>query len=187
MTTPLATADRAFSVSIQSADFDIRAEQAALTHARGDIGAVVTFTGLVRDFNERPGVQALTLEHYPGMTERSLQALLVEAQERFALTGARIIHRIGRLAPMDNIVLVLVASAHRQAAFAGCDFLMDNLKSRAPFWKKEHTASGDYWVQERSSDRDALERWHSSAEGVRTHSAKQDSLTPVTPQTLGDG
>lgn len=149
-----------FSVSIQASDFDLRAEQDALTRGRGDIGAVVSFTGLVRDFNQRPDVVALTLEHYPGMTERSLERLIIEARERFPLTGVRIIHRVGRLEPGDNIVMVLVASAHRQAAFAGCDFLMDHLKSRAPFWKKEHTITGDYWVRERLSDREALERWH---------------------------
>ena len=175
-------ATQAFSVSIQACDFDLRVEQDALTRGRGNIGAVVSFTGLVRDFNQRPDVVALTLEHYPGMTERSLERLITEARERFPLTGVRIIHRVGRLEPGDNIVLVLVASAHRQAAFAGCDFLMDHLKSRAPFWKKEHTATGDYWVRERSSDREALERWHPES----AVTAEGGAATPFAEQHKAD-
>lgn len=190
--TPVETAENlpAFSVSIQEADFDIGAEQRRLTHSRKEVGAVVSFSGLVRDFNQRPDVIALTLEHYPGMTERSLETLLDEARERFSLTGARIIHRVGRLAPGDNIVLVVVASAHRQAAFAGCDFLMDHLKSRAPFWKKEHTTSGDYWVRERVSDREALKRWHDSecqpTETLEKPQTVSDSPRSMVTQTTGE-
>ncbi|WP_024950939.1 MULTISPECIES: molybdopterin synthase catalytic subunit MoaE [Cobetia] len=190
MSMPSSTDKQAFSVSIQVDDFDIRAEQRYLTNTRGQVGAIVAFTGLVRDFNQRPDVVALTLEHYPGMTERSLEQLLDEARERFSLNGARIIHRVGRLEPGDNIVLVLVASAHRQAAFAACDFLMDNLKSRAPFWKKEHTASGDYWVRERTSDRDALMRWQlpvsEAATNMTEHPDKPDPSSLGVPQTSGE-
>lgn len=179
-----------FSISIQSDDFDIGAEQSFLTRTQGRVGAVVAFTGLVRDFNQRPDVVALTLEHYPGMTERSLEQLLDEARERFSLDGARIIHRIGRLEPGDNIVLVVVASAHRQAAFAACDFLMDNLKSRTPFWKKEHTASGDYWVRERISDRDALMRWQrpvsEAALNITEHPDKHDHSPLGVSQNSGE-
>lgn len=146
-------------IQVQSAPFDVGAEQAALTDERTDIGAVVCFTGLVRDFNERPEVTALTLEHYPGMTEQALQAIVDEAEQRWALQGVRVIHRVGRLAPGDPIVMVAVASAHRRDAFEACDFVMDYLKTRAPFWKKEHTASGHYWVAERDTDKQDAQRW----------------------------
>lgn len=146
-------------VRVQEATFDIDIEQQRLTRQRSDIGAIVSFTGLVRDFNERPDVQALTLEHFSGMTEGALEAIAREAQSRWDLQGVSIIHRIGRLCPGDPIVLVLVASAHRRAAFEACDFVMDYLKTRAPFWKKEHTVSGDYWVSERQSDWDDASRW----------------------------
>lgn len=146
-------------IQVQSAPFDVGAEQAALTDGRTDIGAVVCFTGLVRDFNERPEVTALTLEHYPGMTEQALQAIVDEAEQRWALQGVRVIHRVGRLAPGDPIVMVAVASAHRRDAFEACDFVMDYLKTRAPFWKKEHTASGHYWVAERDTDKQDAQRW----------------------------
>jgi len=146
-------------IRVQEAAFDIGAEQQWLTRRRSDIGAIVSFTGLVRDFNERPDVQSLTLEHFPGMTERALEAIAREALSRWDLQAVSVIHRVGRLRPGDPIVLVLVASAHRRAAFEACDFVMDYLKTRAPFWKKEHTASGDYWVSERQSDRDDAGRW----------------------------
>ncbi len=146
-------------IRVQQAPFDAGAEQRALLAGRTDIGAVVCFTGLVRDFNETPEVTALTLEHYPGMTEPALEAIVAEAGERWPLDGVRVIHRVGRLAPGDPIVLVAVASAHRRAAFEACDFIMDYLKTRAPFWKKEHATGGDYWVAERDSDHADASRW----------------------------
>jgi len=151
-------------VSVQSEVFDLNQEVQALTNERSDIGALVTFTGYVRDFNEKPDVIALTLEHYPGMTERALKSILQEAEQRWALKGTRIIHRIGRMEPGDPIVLVATASTHRQDAFDACNFIMDYLKTRAPFWKKEHTLSGDYWVSSRTSDIKAAKRWKAVAE-----------------------
>ncbi len=148
-----------FVVRVQYEVFDAGAEVAKLTESRTDVGAVTTFIGLVRDFNERPDVQALTLEHYPGMTEHQLDLIANQAAERWPLLGVSIIHRVGRLAPGDPIVFVAVASAHRQDGFEACHFIMDYLKTKAPFWKKEHTASGDYWVSSRSSDQQAAERW----------------------------
>lgn len=146
-------------IRVQHEPFDAGSEQQVLLQGRRDIGAVVCFTGLVRDFNERPEVEAMTLEHYPGMTETSLAAIVEEAELRWPLQGVRVIHRVGRLFPGDPIVLVAVASAHRRAAFEACDFIMDYLKTRAPFWKKEHTASGHYWVAERTSDQRDARRW----------------------------
>ncbi|SDJ63428.1 molybdopterin synthase catalytic subunit MoaE [Billgrantia gudaonensis] len=146
-------------IRVQQASFDAGEEQRALLAGRTDIGAVVSFTGLVRDFNERPEVIALTLEHYPGMTEAALGEIVSEAERRWSLQGVSVIHRVGRLAPGDPIVLVVVASEHRRQAFEACDFIMDYLKTRAPFWKKEHSASGDYWVAERESDQRDASRW----------------------------
>ncbi|QEA39824.1 molybdopterin synthase catalytic subunit MoaE [Pistricoccus aurantiacus] len=149
-------------IRVQYEPFDAGQEQRELLARRRDIGAVVSFTGLVRDFNERPDVTALTLEHYPGMTERALGAIVDAAHARWTLQDARLIHRVGRLEPGDPIVLVVVASAHRRAAFEACDFIMDYLKTRAPFWKKEHTASGYYWVAERATDQQDAKRWETS-------------------------
>jgi molybdopterin synthase catalytic subunit len=146
-------------IRVQQASFDAGEEQRRLLAGRTDIGAVVSFTGLVRDFNESPDVSALTLEHYPGMTEAALGEIVAEAESRWPLQGTRVIHRVGRLAPGDPIVLVVVASAHRRAAFEACDFIMDYLKTRAPFWKKEHGITGDYWVAERESDHRDASRW----------------------------
>jgi len=146
-------------VRVQTENFDLGQEVDSLTDGRTDIGAVTSFVGYVRDFNERPEVEALTLEHYPGMTEAQLMQIADEADQRWPLQGMRIVHRVGRLEPGDQIVLVVVASAHRQAAFDACHFVMDYLKTRAPFWKKEHTSSGDYWVSARDSDSDAARRW----------------------------
>ncbi|APX93320.1 molybdenum cofactor biosynthesis protein MoaE [Halomonas sp. 1513] len=148
-------------IRVQQAPFDAGVEQRALCEGRSDIGAVVCFTGLVRDFNEKPDVEALSLEHYPGMTEAALGQIVAEAEQRWPLQGVRLIHRVGRLAPGDPIVLVAVASAHRRAAFEACDFIMDYLKTRAPFWKKEHTRHGAYWVAERATDTHAARRWES--------------------------
>ncbi len=148
------------SVSVQSEDFDLTAEVRSLTAGRVDIGAIVTFTGTVRGEAKGQTIASMTLEHYPGMTESELARVEAEALARWPLQATRIIHRFGELKPGDNIVLVIAASAHRQAAFDAAAFLMDYLKSRAPFWKKETTASGKGdWVDAREADDRALERW----------------------------
>ena len=148
------------SVAVQTEDFDIAREVAALTAGRTDIGAIVTFSGVVRGTSEGSTLSTMTLEHYPGMTEAELARVEAEAHKRWPLQGSRIVHRIGTLAPGDNIVLVVTASAHRQAAFEAAAFLMDYLKTRAPFWKKETDASGaGHWVDARESDDAALKRW----------------------------
>ncbi|MCE9666055.1 molybdopterin synthase catalytic subunit MoaE [Halomonas sp. M5N1S17] len=152
---------QAAKIQVRQETFDAGVEQRLLLAGRSDIGAVVSFTGLVRDFNEHPDVTALTLEHYPGMTESALGEIVTEAEARWPLQGVRVIHRVGRMTPGDPIVLVVVASAHRRAAFEACDFIMDYLKTRAPFWKKEHSVSGDYWVAERDSDHQDASRWES--------------------------
>lgn len=146
-------------ISIQKAPFDIGELHRRLIGQRTDIGAVASFTGRVRDFNESPEVEALTLEHYPGMTEKALSEIVTQARARWPLEATLVVHRIGYLTPGDDIVAVLTASAHRQAAFEACIFIMDYLKTRAPFWKKEHTRHGAYWVQERDSDLSSLSRW----------------------------
>ena len=150
------------SVSVQEADFDVGAETAALSAGRLDVGAVATFVGLVRaDKLSGAGseVSAMTLEHYPGMTEKSLAAIIAEAGGRWQLQGVRVIHRFGRLLPGERIVFVGVASAHRGDAFAACEFIMDYLKTRAPFWKKEDTPEGGRWVDAREADDSAAARW----------------------------
>ena len=148
------------SVSVQRDDFDLSSEVRNLTAGRVDIGAIVTFTGTVRGEAKGQTIASMTLEHYPGMTESELSRVEAEALARWPLQATRIIHRFGELSPGDNIVLVIAASAHRQAAFDAAAFLMDYLKSRAPFWKKETTASGKGdWVDAREADDRALERW----------------------------
>lgn len=156
------------NISVQEADFDAGAEIAALSAGRGDIGAVASFVGLVRadkagnaevDGGATATVRAMTLEHYPGMTEKALQEIVEQAQGRWQLLGTRVIHRVGRLLPGDRIVFVGVASAHRGDAFAACEFIMDYLKTRAPFWKKEETPAGGRWVDARESDDHAAGRW----------------------------
>lgn len=148
------------AVRVQEADFDIAAEIASLTQGRADIGAVVTFTGTVRGEAKGAAIESMTLEHYPGMTEAELARVEAEAQDRWPLAASLIVHRVGRLVPGDNIVLVVTASAHRHAAFDAAAFLMDYLKSRAPFWKKEARPDGTAdWVDARESDTAALERW----------------------------
>ena len=144
-------------IRVQTEDFDIGAEVAALTQGRRDIGAVVTFSGTVRD--KTGDLVALELEHYPGMTEKELTRIEAEAQTRWPLEASLIVHRVGRLLPGENIVLVVTASAHRQAAFEAAEFLMDYLKTRAPFWKREETADGGDWVDARDSDDIAAARW----------------------------
>lgn len=145
------------SISIQSEDFDIGAEIEALRQENYDIGAIVTFTGTVRDMGGT--LKSMTLEHYPGMTEAELERIAQEAEEKWPLFGSRIIHRYGTLGPGDNIVLVITLSAHRQAAFEAAEFLMDFLKSKAPFWKKEQTDTEAKWVDARETDEAALKRW----------------------------
>ena len=150
------------SVSVQQQAFDVGAEIAALSAGDKGIGAIASFVGLVRDMNEGDNVSSMTLEHYPGMTERALEDIVAEARSRWALMQVRVIHRYGPLAPGDGIVLVLVASAHRGEAFAACEFIMDYLKTRAPFWKKEVGAGGPEtarWVDARDSDDSAAQRW----------------------------
>ena len=147
------------SVRIQREDFDISTEIAALRVARRDVGAVASFVGLVRDVNEGASVAGMTLEHYPGMTERSIQAIIDEAKSRWGIFEALVIHRIGELRPQDQIVLVIVTGLHRGDAFAACEFIMDYLKTQAPFWKKEQTPQGERWVEARDSDDKAAARW----------------------------
>lgn len=147
------------SVCIQTADFDLGAEVAALRADDPGVGAVCAFVGTVRDRNEGATVAAMELEHYPGMTERAIDAMIDEAARRFDIRGVRVIHRVGPLRPQDQIVLVAVTSAHRGEAFQACEFLMDYLKTQAPFWKKEQTPEGARWVDARVSDDAALARW----------------------------
>lgn len=145
-------------VRVQAADFDLAKETAALTAERRDIGAVVTFTGLCRD--EDGTLAALELEHYPGMAEAAIRRIADEAAARWPLAGLTVVHRFGRIRPGENIVLVAAASAHRGAAFEAASFLMDFLKTSAPFWKKEHRAAGDGdWVAARQADDEAAARW----------------------------
>ena len=147
------------TVRVQHHDFDTGAEIARLREGNPRVGAVVAFVGTVRDLNEGRGVAALTLEHYPGMTEKSLDDICAQARARWRLEELVIIHRVGELQPTDQIVLVAVASAHRGEAFAACEFLMDYLKTRAAFWKKESTPEGGRWVEARDSDEQAASRW----------------------------
>ena len=146
-------------VRVQSADFDLGAEVAALRAGNPAVGAVAAFVGVVRDLNDGSDVATMTLEHYPGMTERSLDAIADEAHARWRILDSLIVHRVGTLAPLDQIVLVAVTSAHRGDAFAACEFIMDYLKTRAPFWKKERTPHGERWVDARSTDGEAAARW----------------------------
>ena len=148
-----------FSVCIQTGDFDVSTELAALRAGNARVGAVCAFVGLVREHNEGDAVSSMELEHYPGMTEKSIAAIIERARERFGIDGARVIHRVGLLQPTDQIVLVAVTSAHRGASFQACEFIMDYLKSEAPFWKKEQTPQGARWVDARTSDELALARW----------------------------
>jgi molybdopterin synthase catalytic subunit len=146
-------------VRIQSEDFDSGAEIATLRRHNPAIGAIASFIGLVRDVNSGDRVSELTLEHYPGMTEKALDKIVDEAKSRWDVIDVLVIHRVGVLQPTDQIVLVVVAGAHRGQAFAACEFVMDYLKTQAPFWKKEQTADGSRWVEARSSDDAAAERW----------------------------
>lgn len=147
------------SVSVQSEDFDVGAETLALSEGQAEVGALATFVGVMRPGAGENPVLAMTLEHYPGMTEQALEDIVVEAKQRWELAGVRVIHRYGRLEPGARIVFVGVASRHRGAAFAACEFIMDYLKTRAPLWKREETAEGASWVDARESDDDAAARW----------------------------
>ena len=146
-------------VSIQTQDFDLSQEVENLRNGNTGIGAICSFIGTVRDRNEGDKVATLELEHYPGMTEASINQMISEAQSRFDIFGAVVIHRVGLLMPLDQIVLVAVTSAHRGQSFQACEFLMDYLKTQAPFWKKELTPQGHRWVDARVSDDQALKRW----------------------------
>ena len=146
-------------VRVQTQDFDLGAEIAALRAGDPRVGAVASFVGTVRDVNDGSGVSTLTLEHFPGMTERSLEDICAQAKARWNILDTLVVHRVGELRPLDQIVLVAVTSAHRGEAFAACEFIMDYLKTQAPFWKKERTPQGDRWVDARASDDAAAERW----------------------------
>jgi molybdopterin synthase catalytic subunit len=150
------------TIRIQQADFDVAREIAALTKGRTDIGAVVSFSGICRGHEHGGTIAALTLEHYPGMAEAEIARHTETAMSRWPLTGLTVIHRVGRITPGENIVLVLTASQHRQAAFAAAEFLMDYLKANAPFWKREESAAGTHWVDARGHDDAAAARWTKS-------------------------
>jgi len=150
------------TIRIQDADFDVTQEIAALARGRTDIGAIVTFSGICRGTEGDEAIAALTLEHYPGMAEAEIERHVTEALSRWPLTGVTVIHRVGRITPGENIVVVLTASAHRQAAFAAAEFLMDYLKAHAPFWKREERPDGTNWVEARGHDDDAAARWAKS-------------------------
>lgn len=147
------------TIRVQTEDFDISAESAALRAGNAKIGAIAAFTGLVRDINDGSGVSMLNLEHYPGMTEKALAKIVDDARARWDVIDCTVIHRVGELKPTDQIVLVIVASGHRGDAFDACEFIMDYLKTDAPFWKKEQNAEGSRWVDSRESDSNAALRW----------------------------
>jgi len=146
-------------VRVQNEDFDVARELERLRAGDARIGAIASFIGLVRDVNEATEVRTMTLEHYPGMTEKALAQIIDQARERWDIYEALIIHRVGELKPGDQIVLAAVAGAHRGEAFAACEFIMDYLKTRAPFWKKEQTPAGERWVEARASDEEKASRW----------------------------
>lgn len=147
------------SVSVQEADFDLGEEIAAMRQDRPELGAVVAFIGLVRDINAGDSVSEMLLEHYPAMTQKALEGIVQKARQRWDIEAVRVIHRVGRLLPTDQIVLVAVGGAHRGPAFQACEFIMDFLKTQAPFWKKEQTSQGARWVEARDSDEAAAKRW----------------------------
>ena len=146
-------------IRVQTEDFDLGVEMQDFRRLVGDCGAIVSFSGLVREFGDAKDIEAMTLSHYPGMTEKALQNITNQAIQRWSLNHATVIHRVGRLEAGDQIVLVITASAHRKAAFESAQFIMDYLKTEAPFWKKEHTDKGDNWVEAKSSDEEAKNRW----------------------------
>jgi molybdopterin synthase catalytic subunit len=146
-------------VRVQTEDFDIADEIARLRAANPKVGAVASFVGVVRDMNDEQSIARMTLEHYPGMTEKALESIVDEAKRRWDIIDIAVVHRVGELQPLDQIVLVVVVGAHRGEAFAACEFVMDYLKTRAPFWKKEQTPHGARWVEARASDDNAADRW----------------------------
>lgn len=151
-------------ITIQMNDFDVGAEYQALRQAGSQTGAIATFTGLVRDFGDKTGVTGLFLEHYPGMTEQVIGDLLAQARQRWDIQSVRVIHRVGALALHEQIVFVGVCSAHRSDAFAACEFIMDALKTSAPFWKKELSAEGNHWVEQKASDRERAAHWQTDSD-----------------------
>ena len=147
------------TVKIQTADFDVSAEIAVLRRGNPKVGAIASFVGVVRDVNEGEAVAEMVLEHYPGMTEKAIEEIIGQARGRWNIIDALVVHRVGLLKPADQIVLVVVTSGHRGDAFAACEFIMDYLKTRAPFWKKEQAGGGARWVEARETDDIAAERW----------------------------
>jgi molybdopterin synthase catalytic subunit len=174
-------------VAIQTADFDLGAEVTALRQADHGVGAIASFVGTVRARSDGQAVSAMELEHYPGMTERAIEAMIDEAQKRFDIRAARVVHRVGLLQAGEQIVLVAVASAHRAMAFQACEFLMDYLKTQAPFWKKETTPAGAHWVDARVADDAALARWgietnyaaNAAADNVASNAANRTTTGPT--------
>lgn len=166
------------TVRVQEADFDLSAEVAAIRTRYRDVGAIASFVGVVRDVNEGSGVSDMTLEHYPGMTERALCGIVDQAMTRWRLADVTVIHRIGRLLPSDQIVLVVTASAHRGDAFESCAFIMDYLKTQAPFWKRESTPFGERWVEARTSDDHALARWIEAEPAAPNQTAPREKVSP---------
>jgi len=151
--------ENAMAVKVQTEDFDLTTEIAQLRANTPKVGAIVNFVGVVRDLNEGEQIAEMELEHYPGMTEKALEDIIAEARSRWDLFDALVIHRVGPLKPLDQIVLVAVTSAHRGEAFAACEFIIDYLKTQAPFWKKEQTPQGSRWVDARVTDDEAMKKW----------------------------
>lgn len=175
-------------VVVQLGDFDIGHEVAQLRAGDHGVGAVALFVGTVRDRNDGDDVAAMTLEHYPGMTESAIDAMIVEAEQRFSIRAARVIHRIGTLQPSDQIMMVAVTSAHRAAAFQACEFLMDYLKTQAPFWKKEATPDGERWVDARVADDAAMQRWGIVSNNAPSPPSTLDAVSspPANPKTASE-
>ncbi len=173
------------TIRISEDDFDLGAEVAALRAGQPQVGAVVAFVGTVRDMNDGAQVAAMTLEHYPGMTEKSIQAIVEQACRRWRLFGTRVIHRIGPLLPQEQIVLVAVTAAHRGEAFAACEFIMDYLKTEAPFWKKEDTPAGARWVDARVSDDAALAKWQPATDAAASDSDTDRDTDSDRPAAAG--
>jgi molybdopterin synthase catalytic subunit len=157
---------------VQTDDFDLAAEVAILRAGDASVGAVACFVGTVRDRNDGQGVGSMELEHYPGMTERAIESMIAAAMQRFEIRAVRVIHRVGLLQPQDQIMMVAVTSMHRGSAFQACEFLMDYLKTQAPFWKKEHTPQGARWVDARTSDDAAIARWGIAATNATASTGK---------------
>jgi molybdopterin synthase catalytic subunit len=152
------------NISIQEADFDLAVELDALRRQSPETGALVSFTGLVRDISDSEKIESLYLEHYPGMCEKALEKIVSEARQRWSLLGVRVVHRIGKLKPNEQIVLVATSSQHRADAFAACEFIIDYLKTAAPFWKREQTAHGAHWLDTKTSDEQRMQRWFPQGE-----------------------